>query len=98
VIKWRENYEVLDPADIGHATGTQIVLGKLSGRGGFAARVRALAIELPGDSFSRAFDEFQRLANDRREVVDEDLRTICAGAVESEPEFAAVPRKAQRYG
>jgi 2-isopropylmalate synthase len=98
VIKWRENYEVLDPAVIGHATGTQIVLGKLSGRGGFAARVRALGIELPGDSFSRAFDEFQQMANDCREVVDADLRKICAKAVKSESVRVAAPPKVHRYG
>jgi 2-isopropylmalate synthase len=86
VIKWRENYEALDPEVIGHATGTQIVLGKLSGRCGFAARVRALGFDLSGDSFGRAFDEFQRIANDRREVVDEDLRGICRAALEREPE------------
>jgi 2-isopropylmalate synthase len=77
VIKCRETYEVLDPASIGHPTGTQIVLGKLSGRAGFAARVRALGIELPGDEFSKAFERFQRLADERREVRDEDLREIC---------------------
>jgi 2-isopropylmalate synthase len=77
VIKCRETYEVLDPASIGHPTGTQIVLGKLSGRAGFAARVRALGIELPGDEFSKAFERFQQLADERREVRDEDLRAIC---------------------
>jgi 2-isopropylmalate synthase len=85
VIKWRENYEVLDPAVIGHPTGTEIVLGKLSGRGGFAARVQALGFELPGDSFSRAFEEFQRVANEKRVVVEEDLRRICRTAAEREP-------------
>ena len=80
VIKFRETYEVLDPASIGHPTGTQIVLGKLSGRAGFAARVRALGIELPGDAFSQAFERFQRLADERREVRDEDLREICLPA------------------
>jgi len=97
VIKWRENYEVLDPEVIGHATGTQIVLGKLSGRSGFAARVEALGIGLPGDSFGRAFDEFQRVANDLREVVDEDLRRICGVALECEGrplEGTGRPRKA----
>jgi len=98
VIKWRENYEVLDPEVIGHATGTEIVLGKLSGRGGFAARVRALGIGLPGDSFGRAFDEFQRIANDKREVVDDDLRRICGAAVEREPRLAAVRIGAQKEG
>jgi len=78
VIKCRETYEVLDPSSIGHPTGTQIVLGKLSGRAGFAARVRALGIELPGDSFSQAFERFQKLADEKREVGDDDLREICA--------------------
>jgi 2-isopropylmalate synthase len=78
VIKCRETYEVLDPRAIGHPTGTQIVLGKLSGRAGFAARVRALGIELPGDAFSHAFERFQKLADERREVGDDDLRAICA--------------------
>ncbi len=77
VIKCRETYEVLDPSSIGHPTGTQIVLGKLSGRAGFAARVRALGIELPGDAFSQAFERFQKLADERREVGDDDLREIC---------------------
>jgi len=84
VIKWRENYEVLDPAVIGHATGTEIVLGKLSGRCGFAQRVRALGIEMPGDSFGRAFDAFQLVANGRGEVRDDELRHICSEAVERE--------------
>jgi 2-isopropylmalate synthase len=97
VIKWRENYEVLDPEVIGHATGTEIVLGKLSGRCGFAARVRALGIGLPGDSFGRAFDEFQREANEKREVVDSDLRRICRAAVEGEPRRAPVRVGARKF-
>jgi len=80
VIKWRESYEVLDPAAIGHERGTEIVLGKLSGRAGFAQRVRALGFDLSGEVFDRAFERFQRLADGRREVLDEDLRAICAGA------------------
>jgi len=96
VIKWRENYELLDPEVIGHATGTEIVLGKLSGRGGFAARVRALGIGLPGDSFGHAFDEFQRIANGKNEVVDDDLRRICAAAVEREVQLAPACAGAQK--
>jgi 2-isopropylmalate synthase len=98
VIKWRENYELIDPEVIGHATGTEIVLGKLSGRGGFAARVRALGIGLPGDSFGLAFDEFQRIANGKNEVVDDDLRRICGAAVEREGQLAPARAGAQKIG
>jgi 2-isopropylmalate synthase len=80
VIKWRESYEVLDPAAIGHERGTEIVLGKLSGRAGFAQRVRALGFDLSGEVFDRAFERFQHLADGRGEVLDDDLRAICAGA------------------
>ena len=48
VIKHRETYEAFDPALIGHPQGTEIVLGKLSGRAGFAARANALGFALAG--------------------------------------------------
>ena len=80
VLKWRENYEVLDPASIGHARGSEIVLGKLSGRAGFVARMRALGFELTDFALDDAFDRFQRLADEKPVVEDSDLVTICAAA------------------
>ena len=56
----------------------EIVLGKLSGRAGFVARVGALGLVLPVDTLDRAFDRFQELANHKPEVDDDDLRRICA--------------------
>jgi len=78
VLKWRENYEVLDPAAIGHARGTEIVLGKLSGRAGFVARANQLGFCLSDAALDTAFDRFQRLADDQPVVEDDDLRSICA--------------------
>jgi 2-isopropylmalate synthase len=78
VIKWRENYELIDPRMIGHPTGTEIVLGKLSGRAGFAARARALGFELEGEILDHAFARFQHHADRSREVGDEELRSILA--------------------
>ncbi len=77
VLKRRETYEILDPREIGHPVGTEIVLGKLSGRHGFASRVRALGIRLEGPSLDQAFARFQRVADGKREVLDIDLRRIC---------------------
>ena len=74
VIKFRENYEVIDPASVGR--NTEIVLGKLSGRAGFVARVYALGIELPADGLDAAFDRFQALANHKPLISDEDLKTL----------------------
>ncbi|MGH0028353.1 MAG: 2-isopropylmalate synthase [Myxococcota bacterium] len=80
VLKWRENYEVLDPAAIGHARGTEIVLGKLSGRAGFVARANALGYQLTDEALDRAFDRFQRLADTKPVVEDADLAEICSAA------------------
>jgi 2-isopropylmalate synthase len=80
VLKCRSNYEILDPAEIGHPVGSEIVLGKLSGRAGFEARVRALGIALAGEPLERAFARFQRLADTGRPIGDADLRGICAEA------------------
>jgi 2-isopropylmalate synthase len=74
VIKFRENYEVIDPASVGR--NTEIVLGKLSGRAGFVARLDALGIELPPDSLDTAFERFQSLANHKPEITDADLKTL----------------------
>jgi len=78
ILKHRETYEVIDPRLIGHPRGSEIVLGKLSGRAGFVARIRALGIELPADGLDRAFERFQELANHQRTVEDHDLRALCS--------------------
>jgi 2-isopropylmalate synthase len=79
VIKERTTYEIIDPAEIGHPYGSEIVLGKLSGRHGFAARVRALGIDLAPEALDRAFERFKAIAEQKREVEDEDLRRLCVG-------------------
>jgi len=78
VLKHRETYEVLDPALIGHPIGSEIVLGKLSGRAGFASRVAALGFALGDAEIERAFRAFQRIAASRREVGDAQLRELLA--------------------
>ncbi len=78
VLKKRETFEWLDPALVGNTGGTQIVLGKLSGRAGFAARVRALGLSLEGPPLEAAFARFQALADERREIFDDDIRRLCA--------------------
>jgi 2-isopropylmalate synthase len=76
VLKLPATYEVIDPATIGHPRGSEIVLGKLSGRAGFAARVRALGVALEGPALAAAFARFQTVADERREVDDEALRAL----------------------
>ncbi len=78
VLKHRETYEVLDPALIGHPFGSEIVLGKLSGRAGFASRLAALGFALGEAELERAFRAFQRVAASQREIGDAQLRELVA--------------------
>jgi len=80
VLKHRLNFECIDPARIGHPTGTEIVLGKLSGTAGFTARARALGFELEGPRLARALEAFQALADRKRELTEDDVRAICSSS------------------
>ena len=80
VLKHRLNFECIDPAQIGHPTGTEIVLGKLSGSAGFAAKARELGYELRGGQLAAAFAAFQQLADRQRDISDAEVREICAKA------------------
>jgi 2-isopropylmalate synthase len=80
VLKHRLNFECIDPARIGHPIGTEIVLGKLSGTAGFTARARALGFDLGGPQLARALRAFQSLADRKRELTDDDVRTICSSS------------------
>lgn len=80
VLKHRLNFECIDPARIGHPTGTEIVLGKLSGTAGFTSRARALGFELEGPRLLRALEAFQALADRKRELSDQDIREICSSS------------------
>ncbi len=78
VLKHRLNFECIDPATIGHPTGTEIVLGKLSGTAGFASKAKALGFDLRGAQLQKAFAAFQVLADKQRDIADDEVRAICA--------------------
>jgi len=84
VIKHRSTYEVMDPRWVGHDEGSQIVLGKLSGRAGFAARASALGFTMPGTILARAFERFQKIADRVAVVGDEDVARICRDVLGAE--------------
>jgi len=79
VLKMRETYEIMDAKDIGLPSGGgEIVLGKVSGRHGFKARLEELGYELTEEELSRAFMAFKELADKKAEIDDRDLEAIVA--------------------
>ncbi|MCI0432698.1 MAG: 2-isopropylmalate synthase [Gemmatimonadetes bacterium] len=75
VIKERTTYEIMRPDQVG-APGTQLVIGKHSGRHALARRYRELGYELDGDDLERAYRLFKALADQKKVVLDEDLISI----------------------
>jgi 2-isopropylmalate synthase len=79
ILKMRETYEIMDARDIGVPTGgAEIVLGKVSGRHGFKARLEDMGYILSEEELSRAFMAFKELADKKAEIDDRDLEAIVA--------------------
>lgn len=83
VLKQRSTFEAIDPAWIGHPTGTEIILGKLSGRAGFLARLRDLKLDVTSEQLEKIYPQFQELADRERSVSDEQLRALWDSGVSS---------------
>lgn len=76
VLKYRETYEIMRAQDVGWNTN-RIVLGKLSGRAAFAARLEDLGIPFESKAeMNEAFVRFKALADKKREIYDEDLQAL----------------------
>ncbi len=74
MLRDRETYEIMDPRAVGHVS--QIVLGKHSGRAGFADALRKMEIVLEDEEFERAFERFKELADRKGEISEEGIRAI----------------------
>ena len=74
VLRDRETYEIMDPESVGATS--QIVLGKHSGRAGFADALSKLGIVLEDDRFAEAFRRFKDLADRKVEINERELRAI----------------------
>ena len=85
VLKKRQTYEIIDPQRIG-LTGSQIILGKLSGRHAFGERVKKLGYRLGEKELDRAFERFKRLADQKKYVFDEDIETLIQDEITEIPE------------
>ncbi len=75
VIKSRENYEIIDPADVG-VDKSCIVLTARSGRAALAYRAKEIGFELAKDELDVAYQHFIDLADTKKEVGSEDLQIM----------------------
>ena len=75
VIKNRETYEIMDPADVG-VTESSIVLTARSGRAALAYRAKNVGYDLTKIQLDDLYPQFLQFADHHKEVNDEDIHHL----------------------
>jgi 2-isopropylmalate synthase len=75
VLKERKTYEIMTPESIG-LVGSRMVLGRHTGRHGFADRCKKLGYKLTKNEIEQAYQRFLQVADKKKEVFDEDVVVI----------------------
>lgn len=75
-------YEIMTPQSVGW-NGTNLVLGKHSGRHGLDAHLRELGYRLTGDQLKAAYSRFMALADEKKRITDVDLIYIADSSMET---------------
>jgi len=75
MLQHASTYEIMRPADVG-IPSSNLVLGKHSGRHAFRDRVRELGFDLDEFELNRAFQEFKKLADKKKDMYDGDIEAI----------------------
>jgi 2-isopropylmalate synthase len=85
VIKNPLTYEIMTPQSVG-LTGSSITIGKLSGRKGLANRLVTLGYELEGEALDAVYRQAMALADEKKEVTDDDLVALVEQRVSEVPQ------------
>ncbi|WP_283639505.1 2-isopropylmalate synthase [Mesonia mobilis] len=75
VIKNRETYEIINPADVG-VTESAIILTARSGRAALAHKAKKIGYNLTKLELDVVYQEFLHFADARKEVLDNDIHEI----------------------
>lgn len=86
VLKNKLTYEIMRPETVG-IPNNKLVLGKHSGRHAFKERLKALGLNVTGDAFQTAFEEFKKLADLKKNVYDDDLISLVDRQVAHEQKY-----------
>ena len=85
VLMEKSTYEIMTPESVG-LTQNKLVLGKHSGRHAFGQRLQQLGYALSKEDLDRAFVRFKSLADQKKDIFDEDLDAIVADEIIRIPE------------
>jgi 2-isopropylmalate synthase len=85
MLKERRTYEIMRPEDIG-IEGTELVLGKHSGRHAFRHKLGRMGISLSEEEIERAYQKFVELADKKKHIYDDDLLSIARDEMREVPD------------
>lgn len=80
VLKHRENYEIINPHDVGIAESS-ILLTARSGRAALKHHLEILGLEYEQAQFDGIYEEFLKLADSKKDIKDEDLALLVGGVI-----------------
>ncbi len=75
VLKNRENYEIIDPEDVG-VKQSSIILTARSGRAALKHQLIEIGLKLEKEELDRVYDQFLRMADNKRDFTEEDLLAL----------------------
>ncbi len=86
LLKEKTTYEIIDPESIG-LQSAKLVLGKHSGRHAFKERLKEIGYDLTPEEIERAFEKFKHLADQKKDIFDEDIEIIVSEQISKIPEI-----------
>ena len=78
VLAHSECYEIMRPEDVG-LSKSDLVIGKHSGHHAIGERCRELGYDLSEEHLRQVVDEIKALADKKKQIFDDDIRTIVEG-------------------
>ncbi len=85
LLKEKSTYEIIKPESIG-LRAAKLVMGKHSGRHAFKTRLKELGFILNDEELNMAFERFKKLADQKKDIFDEDLEALVSEGVATIPE------------
>ena len=85
LLKEKSTYEIIRPETIG-LYSAKLVLGKHSGRHAFKTRLKDLGYVLEDEELNKIFEKFKRLADQKKDIYDEDIEALISENVVKVPE------------
>jgi len=82
-LKNRENYEIMDPADVG-INESSIVLTARSGRAALRHRLEIMGFELDKEKLDEVYEQFLKLADKKKDIKDDDVAALLGDVSQKE--------------